>query len=230
MSFLSFFGLSLRRQMQPTPTDHTEPQNDARELIIQTALRRFRRHGFKSVTMDDLARELGMSKKTIYEVVGNKQTLIDLVLDVDMEADDQAIHRARENASDAVEEMLNITHYFTDSMREINPASLYDLQKYYRRSWEKIDLHHNQKMIEHVRANLLRGQHEGLYRTDLDVELISQLFVVMPQTILNPERIQVSQEAWSGALNQLMLYHLLGVCSPAGRELLSVYLERSPNA
>lgn len=207
-----------------------DPQHETRVEIVALASKRFGMHGFKSVTMDDLARDLGMSKKTLYEVVGNKQTLVDLVLDSDMEADDQAILQASENSADAIEEMLEIARHFTQAMRDTNPASLYDLQKYYRKSYERLDCHHNDKMIEHVRANLRRGQSEGLYRADLHLELIAQIFVSAPQVMKDPERMKVAQEEWNNLANQFIHYHLLGVCTPQGRELLSTYLERSTNA
>lgn len=207
-----------------------DPQHETRVEIVALASKRFGMHGFKSVTMDDLARDLGMSKKTLYEVVGNKQTLIDLVIDSDMEADDQAILQASENATDAIEELLEIAKHFTQSMRDTNPASLYDLQKYYRKSWERLDCHHNEKMIDHVRANLRRGQSEGLYRKELHLELIAQIFVSAPQAMMDPERMRVGQQEWNNLANQLIHYHLLGVCSSEGRDLLSVYLERSTNA
>jgi AcrR family transcriptional regulator len=215
--------------MSQKPTNK-DTQHAVRDEIVELACKRFGVYGFKSVTMDDLARDLGMSKKTLYEVVGNKQTLIDMVIDSDMKSDDQAFLQARENASDAIEAMLEIAKHFTQSMRESNPASLYDLHKYYRKSWERLDRHHNEKMVMHVRDNLSRGQKEGLYRTDLHLDLISQIFVSAPQAMMDPSRIKIGQEEWNNLANQFILYHLLGVCSPAGRELLSTYLERSTNA
>ena len=85
-------------------------------------------------------------------------------------------------------------------------------------------------MIEHVRANLSRGQKEGLYRTDLHLDLISQIFVSAPQAMMDPSRIKIGQEEWNNLANQFILYHLLGVCSQAGRDLLSTYLQSSTNA
>ncbi len=201
-----------------------------REEVLQVAAKRFRRYGFKSVTMDDIARALGKSKKTLYTVVANKQELIDMVLDADMQSDDAAVKRSAAEASDAIDEMLRIARYFTEHMQDMNPASLYDLQKYYRPSWERLDQHHNEKMIEHVRANLRRGQAEGLYRLDMDRELIAHLFVMAPQAFLNPDRFKFRQQDWENVLTQFMLYHLLGICSPQGRDLLSTYLNRTPVA
>jgi len=85
-------------------------------------------------------------------------------------------------------------------------------------------------MIEHVRSNLRRGQAEDLYRKDLHLELIAQIFVSAPQAMMDPDRMRIGQSEWNNLANQLIHYHLLGVCSLQGRELLSTYLQRSTNA
>ena len=207
----------------------SDPLAALRAEVVAAASARFMRVGFKSVTMDDIAREIGRSKKTLYTVVSNKQELIDLVLDADMECDDRAVEQAIAESTDAIDEMLRIAAYFTESLSAMSPGAIYDLQKYYRPSWERLDAHHNDKMIEHVRANLRRGQSEGLYRLDMDRELIAHLFVNSPNVIFDPDRQLLTPERSPTMLHQWMLYHLLGVCSPAGRERLTDYLERKPN-
>ena len=195
-----------------------------REQLVEGARRSFRKPGFKSVSMDDLARQLGRSKKTLYQVVDSKTQLIDLVLDGDMRADDEALRQICETAQDAVDEMLQVVLYFTTMMREINPAGLYDLQKYYRPSWELLDCHRNDRMVEHVRANLRRGQGEGLYRSDMDRELVARLFVHAPHVMLDQEQFDMRERPWEDTLTQFMRYHLHGVCNAAGLAVLARYL------
>lgn len=208
-----------------TPTATPSPGDALRREVVAAAERRFNRHGFKSVTMDDIARELGRSKKTLYQVVANKQELIDLVLDHDMARDDALVQQARDESADAVDEMLRIARYFTAQMRETSPAAIYDLQKYYRPCWERLDAHHNGKMIEHVRANLRRGQAEGLYRDDLHRELIAHLFVAAPQAFMDGERFPLEQHEWETILGQFIRYHLSGIVNARGRALLDDYLD-----
>ncbi len=202
------------------------PATQLRDQVVAAATRRFNRHGFKSVTMDDIARELGMSKKTLYQVVSNKVELIDLTLECDMTRDNAMVTEARQSATDAVDEMLRIARYFTEQMMDTSPAAIYDLQKYYRPSWERLDAHHNGKMIEHVRANLRRGQEEGIYREDLHRELIAHLFVQAPQAFMDQERFPLQQHEWDSVLNQFMRYHLNGVVNERGRDLLQAYLSK----
>ena len=165
-----------------------------------------------------------MSKKTLYQVVSNKLELIELTLDCDMARDEAIVESAGAEAHDAIDEMLRIARYFTDQMRETNPAAIYDLQKYYRPCWERLDAHHNDKMIEHVRANLRRGQEEGLYRENLNRELIAHLFVQAPKAFMDQERFPLKQHEWDDVLNQFMRYHLNGIVNDRGRELLQAYL------
>ena len=204
-------------------TPDLQPADHVRQQIVAVATRHFYRYGFKSVTMDDIARELGMSKKTLYQVVDNKQDLVDLVVDADIACDERAVNQARLDSADAIDEMVRIARYFTETMREMNPSSIYDLQKYYRSSWQRIDEHHSVKMIENVRANLRRGQAEGLYRDDLDRELVANLFMQMPKLFMDGERYRVAEDKWSHVLTQFMRYHLLGVCSDEGRRRLATY-------
>ena len=208
------------------PPKSSSPADAVRQQVVEAAERRFNKHGFKSVTMDDIARELGMSKKTLYQVVPNKQELIDAVLDVDMANDDAQVAKACADSADAVDEMLRIARYFTEQMRETSPAALYDLQKYYRASWERLDAHHNDERIAHVRANLRRGQAEGLYREDIHRELIAHLFVAAPRAFLDVERFPLRQQDWDVILGQFMAYHLNGVVNDRGRALLQEYLTR----
>ncbi len=211
----------------PTPLRTGTAAEALRAEVIAAADRRFRKHGYKSVTMDDIARELGRSKKTLYQVVSNKQELIDLVIDEDIQCDDSAVRQAREVSVDAIDEMLSIARHFAEQLRSLSPAALYDLQKYYRTTWERVDRHHNEGMIETVRANLRRGQAEGLYRTSIDRELIAHLFVKGPEAFIHEQRYRVVDNDWGRVLDEFMCYHINGVATDRGRELLSTHLQRS---
>ena len=215
--------------MSDHPTQPSAPDT-LRQQIIAVSMRHFYRYGFKSVTMDDIAREMGISKKTLYQVVDNKQDLIDLVVDADIACDERAMVEACEQSADAIDEMVQISRYFTTALREMNPGTVYDLQKYYRPAWERVDAYHSIKMIENVRANLRRGQAEGLYRDDIDRELIAHLFLQMPKLFMDGERYRVAEAKWGHVLSQFMRYHLLGVCSDEGRRRLATYAFESSRA
>ncbi|MEL7161032.1 MAG: helix-turn-helix domain-containing protein, partial [Bacteroidota bacterium] len=104
---------------------------DIKQLLIQTADEMFMRLGIKSVSMDDIARQLGVSKKTIYQVVDNKKELLSLVIEEDACKDKEVIAENREQSRDAIDEFLRNSRYFIRQMREISPATMRDLQKYY---------------------------------------------------------------------------------------------------
>ncbi len=174
--------------------------------------------------MDDIARDMGMSKKTLYQLVENKTDLIEKVIELDMSCDKLEVEKAKLESTDALHEMLHVVGYFSRVMREQSPAAMYDLQKYYRPLWERIDKHHYSDMIVTVHANLQRGMEEGLYRSDLDAEIIGLLFLNGPKTFLDLDRIEVESSRWPHVLMQFMRYHLYGVCSDHGREVLEQHL------
>ena len=102
-----------------------------KEKIIQKAAEMFITLGFKSVTMDDIARELGISKKTLYQYVENKNDLIGQIFQERIKNEKQCMADIREEATDAVDEILRIARYVIQELRQMSPTTMYDLRKYY---------------------------------------------------------------------------------------------------
>ena len=208
----------------PAPQDALD---SLRRELVEVATRLFMRLGFKSVTMDDIAREMGRSKKTLYQVVSNKQELVDMVLDADMAVDEHATREAKHHSQDAIEEMLLIAKHFVASLRDMRPVVMYDLQKYYRSTWKRVDCHHREQGVGSIQANIDRGKAEGLYRQDVDSEIIAQLFAAAPKTFLEPGGYEVKEGSWPHVLRQFISYHLRGIASPKGLKLLDQYLSEA---
>ncbi|MEM9259152.1 MAG: TetR/AcrR family transcriptional regulator, partial [Bacteroidota bacterium] len=141
---------------------------EIKQQLIQTADEMFMRLGIKSVSMDDIAREMGVSKKTVYQVVDNKKSLVRLVMEEDACKDVEVIKENHEQSKDAIDEFLRNSRYFIRQMREISPATLRDLQKYYPDIWKEQLQAHHAEFTQSIADNLERGMEEGLYRDDLD--------------------------------------------------------------
>ncbi|NRA48435.1 MAG: TetR/AcrR family transcriptional regulator, partial [Phaeodactylibacter sp.] len=116
--------------------------------IIKTAFELFLRYGIKSVTMDDIAREMGMSKKTLYQYVPNKADLIDQIFQAHIDDEQCMTEEIRSTSSDALEEMLKIGQYVVQKLRSVSPAAVYDLRKYYGSIWKNME----KEMKQHVYA------------------------------------------------------------------------------
>lgn len=128
------------------------------EQIKQNIIRRtetlFLRYGLRSVTMDDIARELGISKKTLYQFFDNKVALIEAVMQQHLEAEQKNTQFIKDTAIDALDEMLKIAQYVISQLNKITPVVLFDLQKYHRESWEFFEKSNNETIYNHIRTNL----------------------------------------------------------------------------
>ena len=112
------------------------------------------RYGIKSVSMDDIAKQLGISKKTLYQYVDNKSDLITKVMEFHIETEQKAIAEIHDVAKDPIHEMLLIARFVSRLLREMNPATVYDLQKYYADSWQIMQKLQNEHIYGIIKENL----------------------------------------------------------------------------
>lgn len=137
----------------------------------------FMRYGIKSVSMDDIAQTLGVSKKRIYQEVPNKEMLINRLLERYMDQELRAIEQYHESSEDAIHELWLIAKHVMGRLEMIQPVTIFDLKKYFESQWA----FSQSLMFEHIYQtmlkNIYRGREEGWYRTDFEEELVSRLYV-----------------------------------------------------
>jgi len=196
---------------------------------IQKASDTFLRYGFKSVTMNDIARELGISKKTLYQFVDNKNDLILRCLAMEMKEEQEFIVSVRQQQKNAIEEMLDIAVHVNQTLKKINPAALYDLQKYYPDAWKVIEAYTHEYIFAHIIENLERGKKEGLYRTDVEEDIIARLFIGKSQLLLNNTLFPYPQYKTSELHSAHIMYHMRGVASDKGLKILEQHIKNAEN-
>ena len=184
------------------------------------------RIGIRSVSMDDIARELGISKKTLYQTVENKEELVHLVLEEDTRQDLCIMTDNRHEAADAIDEFLRNSRYFIREMRKVSPTAMHDLRKYYPDIWHNQVKAHQQEFHKGVRANIERGMEEGLYRHDIDAEVIANLYVGMTMMVIDRGVFPAQDRPLSDILHQHSTYHFNGIVNQFGRDRLDHYLKQ----
>lgn len=147
---------------------------ELKDRILQKAEELFFTLGFKSVTMDDIASELGISKKTIYQHFEDKNTLVAAVTEYAIDNEHCRDLELIQKASNPIEEILLSTQMMRDMLANVNPAIFHDLQKYYPAAWQKY-LSNKDRFKEIVIKNLIAGKEQGYYREDIDVEILARL-------------------------------------------------------
>lgn len=184
----------------------------------------FLKYGIKSVNMDDVARELGISKKTLYQFVRNKDELVKKVLEAHICEEELAGERCKNEADNAIEEIFQVIAYAQSDFSRVKSNILYDLQKYHREAWEMMQAHHNEHLMRNLRDNLERGIREGLYRNDFDPEVIARLHVAESFILLDEEWFPRSRFSLETIFREYMLFYLHGIVSDRGRTLLQLKL------
>jgi AcrR family transcriptional regulator len=190
-----------------------------KEIIVKAA-EMFISLGFKSVTMDDIANEMGISKKTIYQHFDNKDTLVHECTMYLYETISHGIDCICNQELNPIEELFAIKEFILHQLKDEKTSPVYQLQKYYKKTYE--DLHQKEfcKMQECIVENLERGTKLGLYRETLNQEFISRIYyagvhAIKEQDLFKPEIFTNRQ------LEDLFLeYHLRGIVTEKGRNIL----------
>ena len=186
----------------------------------------FMRYGIKSVTMDDISRELGISKKTLYQHVDNKADLIHKVMFQHAAVELEAMEVIRSKAKNAIDEMLGVSQYVTQMLREISPTTIYDLQKYYRKAWKMMEQLHQEHFYSFIKSNMEQGIKEGLYRDDFDPDIIAKLYVAKTLLVVDQSIFPLRDYNKEALFKAFIEYHIHGVASVKGLKKLEQYLSR----
>ncbi|WMX15351.1 MULTISPECIES: TetR/AcrR family transcriptional regulator [unclassified Aureispira] len=193
--------------------------------ILDASESLFKKYGIRSVTMMDIAKELGMSKKTLYVHIENKHDLVAKVMKRHIVKDKEACFSIENKAGNALDELLMFILYMQQQIDGMNPSIIYDLQKYHRPVWEMLDDFNRKYMLEIVVNNLKRGVEEGLYRENLNVSLISRLHISLMPILANDKLFPAKVFPTDQLHREFMRYHIHGIVSEKGRKLLKPILD-----
>jgi len=154
-----------------------------KQEFLQKVFNLYHKYGIKSVTMDDISHELGISKKTLYEWVKDKHELVKQVIIYSQSQREKTKTLLNNSNTSALDKVFNVYTYIASILKEFNPSVAYDLKKYYPDLYYQYQKSQRTKMINGMKQNLIQGIREGVYRKDLNVELISQLHLVNIESI-----------------------------------------------
>ncbi len=177
-------------------------------------------YGIRSVSMDDVCRHLGISKKTLYEEVTTKRDLVRLVVEEHQKMEFTDMERIMSETEDALEAMVNIGQYIIQLVRSIKPSVIYDLQKYYGGIFSEFSLAHTNKIHDSLITNMNKGIEQGYYRSEIDVEVIARLYAGKVQLIMNDDVFPSQEFKQEHVVRQHLFYHMHGILTKKGIDKL----------
>ncbi|MFT6148758.1 MAG: AcrR family transcriptional regulator, partial [Saprospiraceae bacterium] len=145
--------------------------------IVEKSMELFMQYGLRSISMDDVARTLGISKKTLYQYVDNKADLIKKGMVKHIEEEKMILTEIHHSAENAIDEMIKTSQYVSQTLQKVNPSVIHDLQKYYQSSWELMESLHFQHTYFLIKKNIEKGIEEGFYREDVHADIVAKLYI-----------------------------------------------------
>ncbi len=146
-----------------------------KEQIVNSVADLFQKYGVRSVSMDDIAHQLGISKKTIYQYFEDKNDLVKQVAAFIIADKLGAYKDSSSCASNSIEELVLIAKLIRKHFSEMNPALMFDVRKYHPEAWQLFVHHEKEVVYNAIVDNISRGQKEGFFRDDIDPRVIAKL-------------------------------------------------------
>ncbi|MFN0215855.1 MAG: TetR/AcrR family transcriptional regulator [Saprospiraceae bacterium] len=186
--------------------------------------------GIKSITMDDVARELGISKKTLYAFVESKDDLVSRVMDrhiTNQCREDEVLHA---ESTDAVDEMVRVIKQVTTNFSQMKPNVVHEMQKYHRDVWERVNDFQQTYILNMVRENLDWGHREGLYRPDIEVETTARFYIAGAMSIFDERYFPKPPYTFDGLFKSFIVSFLYSIVSEKGLKILIEKLQTKTGA
>lgn len=201
-----------------------------KETVLKKSLELFIKNGFKAVTMDDIAKELGISKKTIYQHFSAKDELVKATVDFVFISATDKMKSIAGNCETPIHEHFEMKNCLGDLFgHNIQASTIYQFNKYYPNLAERIQKKKHENYDFTILRNLRDGVEKGYYRKDIDIDFVGKIFFASTTAFFNDEifiNLQSTQSV--DELNyKLLEYHLRGIVTPKGLEILEQLLQKS---
>lgn len=199
---------------------------DQRERILCKAHELFNRFGFRRVTMDEIASKTGMSKKTIYQSFLNKDEIVNAVVEVLLNKSVSACEQNATKAENAVHEIFLSIDMIQDFMLEMNPVIYDDMEKYFPAVFSKFYQYKNNYIFQHVQKNLEKGIEEGLYRKELNIDVITKFRVETMFIPFNQDVFPYGKYNLAEIEIEMLELYLYGISTIEGQRLIKKYKQQ----
>jgi AcrR family transcriptional regulator len=182
------------------------------------------RYGIKSVTMDDLARELGVSKKTLYAHFGDKRKMIQMLVAEQVNLDKICCENKRLEANNAIDEMFQVTSFVTERLKMANVSFFYDLRTSYPKAFKTMEEYKWGYIQQTIVENLNRGKAEGIYRKDMDSLTVAKVYLLSVDMIFGGDAFLGTKKTPYELFVEIFHLHMRGIVNDKGLKLLIEHL------
>ncbi|MGZ3883103.1 MAG: TetR/AcrR family transcriptional regulator [Bacteroidia bacterium] len=194
---------------------------DVSVKILLGAQELFFKYGIKAITMDDIAKHLSMSKKTIYQYYKEKDEIVLRLVTEKIKQDECVFDKMHKEASDVIDEVFSMMKCMADSFGKINPVVFYELQKFYPEAWKKFKHFKEEFVRKSVEDSLRRGQEQEYVRKDININVLSRMRMEQVELGFNQDVFPTDKFNILDVQIAMVDHFLYGVCTLKGHKLIN---------
>ncbi len=176
----------------------------------------FNRFGIKSISMDDVSKELGISKKTLYKYFKDKDSMVHSIVESHVFENEKSILHIITSENNPINQFYKIAKHVINNPRKMNPAMINDLKKYHSASFALFETHQSTNILNHLKENIFSGQRLGLFRKQINAEVIAHVFAMVSFSVfenLTLNNLDISQ---NDIFMEVTQYHLRAIATDQG--------------
>jgi AcrR family transcriptional regulator len=197
--------------------------------IIKSALNVYMKYGIKSVTMDEMSSQLGVSKKTLYLYAKDKNDLVEQCLTLILDSNVCEMEKIFQKKLNAIEELLEVGRFIIKTLGSIHPAIFFDLAKFHPNVLKLINDHKEEMMCMSIENNLANGKKEGLYRENLTPAIVARFHMNSMEFIMSAAFMEDTNSRMDQVYAEFFRYHIRGIASEKGIECLKEIIQKDEN-
>jgi len=183
----------------------------------------FMLYGIRSVSMDEIANHLGISKKTIYQYFKDKDALVEGVINIEIEMHQDEFSKYAAISENAIHEIFLTLDTVEEMLKHMNPSVMFDLQKYHSTAFEKFRIHKNTFFYDITKANIERGKQEGLFRSDIDADVLTRYRLANMFLMFDFEHFPSNKFTPIQIISETTDNFLHGMSTQAGLKIIETY-------
>ena len=188
--------------------------------ILAAATDLFMKYGIRSVTMDEIAKSLSISKKTIYQYFKDKHAVVFEVTKNKLQQEQKDFENIQAHAENVIDELLKISLHIRKNLRMINPTLFYDLKKFHPIAWEAYQEHKEFCLKKGLLLTLERGIQEGVFREEIDIEILARMRLHQVEMGFDPDIYPIGEFDITEVHMQFFFHFIHGIVNEKGRKLI----------
>lgn len=184
--------------------------------ILERVRELFFKYGVRSVSMDDICRDISISKKKLYQFFFSKNELVEKLLELERQNFEIIFDRYNFEGVNAIDILLTVSMEVGERFRDVAPSMTFDLQKYYPEVYHKHIEERIDFIFKKIQINLEKGINQGYYRTDLSIELVARLYIRRLIDLHNPEFFPAEKFSFQTLFDAMFDNFIRGIANEKG--------------